>query len=407
MKILIISNLYPPHYIGGYELGCRDVVEGLKAHGHEIKVLTSTYGISKQDANNEIYRWLVLDLKWRNNKKSFHYLFNIFKKEIINQQAFKKILDIYKPDLVYIWNLSNISVSLVFIAEQLRLPVCYYIFDNWLSQWEYDGWYSLWNNHILKVIGKSGKKIINSFMKAVHLPPFFSFLNLRHVQFASQYLKELTLQSGKPVGGGEVIHWGIDTNKYIYRKAYNDIPKRLLYVGQIVPQKGVYTAIEALKLIVQKINTITLTIVGGSVIKGYEEQVHNFVHSLGLGNNVRFTGLISHENMPHIYNEHDILIFPSLWDEPFGITILEAMASGLVVVGTATGGSGEILQHEINALVFPKGDANACAAELLRLIEDPGLFNRLKQNAGNIVKEKFSFERTINRIEASLLDSLL
>jgi glycogen synthase len=43
MRVLVLSNFYPPHFIGGYELGCRDVVEGLKARGHDVRVLTSTY----------------------------------------------------------------------------------------------------------------------------------------------------------------------------------------------------------------------------------------------------------------------------------------------------------------------------------------------------------------------------
>src|SRR5437870_5404347 len=43
MKILVISNLYPPHYVGGYELHCEQITEGLRARGHEIQVLTSDY----------------------------------------------------------------------------------------------------------------------------------------------------------------------------------------------------------------------------------------------------------------------------------------------------------------------------------------------------------------------------
>ena len=405
MKFLVISNVYPPNFIGGYELGCQEVVEALKARGYEVKVLTSTYGLNTPENDDTVYRWLETDIAWK-NIRSYQYLLKVIKKEIINQKAFKKIVKLYKPDLVYMWNLSHISISLAFSAKKKKLPVSYFVFDDWLSLWDKDTWYSLWNQKILCFGWAFGKSVLNSFFAVLHLPQFLGSIDLSHVQFASHYLKQLTIKAGKPVRGGEVIHWGIDMNKYTFKKDYNNNPTRLLYVGQIIPHKGVLTAIEALKLIVQKYNTITLTIVGGSVIKGYEEQVHNFVHSLGLGNNIHFTGLISHENMPRIYNEHDILIFPSLWDEPFGITLLEAMASGLVVVGTATGGSGEILQHEINALIFPKGDANACAAELLRLIEDPDLFDRLKQNAGNIVKEKFCFEHTINRIEASLHDSL-
>ena len=58
MRILVISNFYPPHHIGGYELGCRDVVGELRARGHDVRVLTSTYGVTGREANEGIYRWL-------------------------------------------------------------------------------------------------------------------------------------------------------------------------------------------------------------------------------------------------------------------------------------------------------------------------------------------------------------
>ena len=405
MKILVISNVYPPYFIGGYELGCQEVVEALKARGHEVKVLTSSYGLNTIENDNTVYRWLETDLSWE-NIRSYKYIFKVTKKEIINQRVFKKIVKIHKPDVVYMWNLSHISISLAFLAKKMKLPVSYFVFDDWLSLWEQDTWYSLWNQKILRYVCGFCKRLLNSFFIVLRLPQFLGNIDLGNVQFASHYLKQLTLEAGKTVTREEIIYWGIDINDYTFRDKYNIMPKRLLYVGQIIPHKGVLTAVDALKFIVQKYDTITLTIVGGSVMKDYEEQVHKYVHSLGLENNIRFTGLISHENMPHIYNEHDILVFPSIWDEPFGITLLEAMASGLAIVGTATGGSAEILNDEINALVFPKENVQACANQILRLIEDPGLFNRLIENAHDSIKQKFSFANMMNKIEDALYDSL-
>src|SRR5579859_3736774 len=48
MKILVVTNLYPPHHVGGYELGCRDIVEQLRRRGHEVRVLTSTFRHANQ-----------------------------------------------------------------------------------------------------------------------------------------------------------------------------------------------------------------------------------------------------------------------------------------------------------------------------------------------------------------------
>ncbi|MFQ5772284.1 MAG: hypothetical protein ACE5HX_17245, partial [bacterium] len=83
MRILVISNLYPPYFVGGYELGCRDVVDGLKARGHHVKVLTSTYGVNKPEHDSEVYRWLQSDLGW--NTRSLTRFVKLLRKEVRNQ----------------------------------------------------------------------------------------------------------------------------------------------------------------------------------------------------------------------------------------------------------------------------------------------------------------------------------
>jgi glycosyltransferase involved in cell wall biosynthesis len=201
----------------------------------------------------------------------------------------------------------------------------------------------------------------------------------------------------------EVIPWGIDTRRFPFF-ARRRKPTRLLYVGQIMPHKGVNAAIEALKWIRVKkeCEMVRLTIAGGTILPDYETSLRKLVLELGLENHVHFTGFVPHEELPEIYRQHDILIFPSVWDEPFGIALLEAMSSGLAVVATATGGSAEIIKDEENAMVFPPGDAQACAHQIQRLSHDFTLFQRLVRAARRKVEEAFRFETTLDRIEDSL-----
>ena len=56
MRILVATNLYPPHYIGGYELRCRDIVEGLVKRGHDVYVLTSNYAVGRNVVEGNVYR---------------------------------------------------------------------------------------------------------------------------------------------------------------------------------------------------------------------------------------------------------------------------------------------------------------------------------------------------------------
>lgn len=405
MRILVVSNLYPPYYVGGYELGCRDVVEGLKACGHEVKVLTSTYGEGKADDDGDIYRWLQADLKWKKNEASS--FLKVLQKERNNQGDFKRLCDVFCPDVVYIWNLTHISISIAFIAQRLEVPLCYFVFDNWLLSWENDYWYSLWNRQSSGYMNKLGKALLRRLLGYLGLLPFSLSLDLNHVQFASHYLKKSASQAGRYLPGAKVIHAGIDAGQYPYKKVTHS-PRRLLYVGQIVSHKGVETAIRAVETLVHQHGpqSVTLTIVGGSIIPSYESHVRDLVSSLGLEDNISFTGTMPRESLPAVYQEHDILIFPSTWEEPFGLTLLEAMSSGLAIVGTGTGGSGEILQDGVNALLFPKEDAIACASQILSLLADPELFETIRQNGRRTVEQKFRFESMMEKIESSLHEAV-
>ena len=86
--------------------------------------------------------------------------------------------------------------------------------------------------------------------------------------------------------------------------------------------------------------------------------------------NVTATGWLTHEETRMLYGTADICVVPSLWREPFGLTALEAMASGLPVCASRTGGLADSVVHEQTGLLFPSGDARALAAALKRLLDD-------------------------------------
>ncbi|HEX8088025.1 MAG TPA: glycosyltransferase family 4 protein [Blastocatellia bacterium] len=402
MRILVISNFYPPHFIGGYELGCRDVVEELKARGHQVRVLTSMHGVGLPVEDGSVYRWLASDFDSEIPEGAYG-LVKLLRKESTNRRAFKRLCVEFGPDLIYAWNMTHISISVIFLARRMGLPICFYVSDHWLSRWESDSWYAQAKRARRRLLSRLAWQPIKLYLRARRLLPVAD-LDLSHVQFASMYLKQEAIELDKPVRQAEVIRWGIDTEKF----TYGDGPRgrgRLLYVGQIASHKGAHTAVEALKVMIEqgRHESTTLTIVGGPDYGGH---IHGLVSSLGLEQNVRFTGLMAREELPAVYRRHDVFIFPSVWEEPFSIALLEALASGLAVVATLTGGSPEILESEVNALTFMKEDASGCAAQVSRLLNDPELFERVRQNGRRIVEERFKFSSMVDEIERSL-NSLL
>lgn len=96
-----------------------------------------------------------------------------------------------------------------------------------------------------------------------------------------------------------------------------------------------------------------------------------------------------------------MLLFTSIWDEPFGRVLVEAMAAGLVVIGTGTGGSAEIMT-EANSLRFAPEDADGLAGQIYRAYSDPNLYMTLATAGQQHVLEQFNSARFVNGIEAFL-----
>lgn len=402
MRILVISNLYPPHYVGGYELGCRDVVDALRRRGHEMRVLTSSYGVAGMQRDGEVYRFLASELSWQSRASSAKYWLNLARKEWRNRAIFKRMVAEWRPDVVYIWNMRTISLALILLAQQLGLPLCAYISDDWLAK----------SDVIDRWLARSPQPLKRALKELLELPLTLAGLGLRQrtldlhtVQFTSQHLKQAALQVGKPVQSAEVIHWGVDINRFPNGARAQRSVWRLLYVGQVLPLKGVHTAVEACRLLYQRdgMRNFELTIVGGTSVPAYAAQLTAAIAEAGMEAIIRMTGPLSREQLPNIYQAHDLLIFPSIWDEPFSITLLEAMSSGLAIVGTNTGGSAEILRDGENALIFPKGDAPACAHRIRELLNDRELFERIRAQGRATIVQHFQIAQTIGQIERSLI----
>lgn len=405
MKVLTISNAYPPYYLGGYELGCRDVMEQLKARGHQVKVLTSTYGVSYPCTDGVVYRWLEF-MKLREENWAMNVA-NGIRRQLDHHRRMESLLDSWQPDVVYIWNLGGLSLDLPLVAQSRALPVCYFISDRWLERWDTSRWYRLWRDDSLPRIVRLSRALLRPIM--AHSGMILGApLDLRRVQFASNFLKESAIRAGKPVADADVIHWGVDLDKFAFREAAQP-PRKLLFAGRICPEKGILTAIEAMKVLIHEhgANSLRLTIIGGNSLKPeYCEEIKKLVTSLGLGSHVEFRGFLPRNDLPAVYKEHDIFVFPSQWEEPFSIAVLEAMASGLAVVGTATGGSPEIMRDGENSLLFPKGDAQSCARQIIRLVNDVSFYEQVRWGGRRTVEEKFQLGHTVSGIELSLWNAV-
>jgi glycosyltransferase involved in cell wall biosynthesis len=108
--------------------------------------------------------------------------------------------------------------------------------------------------------------------------------------------------------------------------------------------------------------------------------------------------------MPAILAEHEALILSSEYDEPLARSIQEAMALELLVIGTVTGGSGELLIHERTGLVFNPGDPKSLAEQIDRAARNPELVDELRKAGRKEIEGHFNIQRTVLEIEEYLMD---
>lgn len=168
-----------------------------------------------------------------------------------------------------------------------------------------------------------------------------------------------------------------------------DRDKNIVFIGRLVPEKGVQILIEALPLIQQAAGPARLIIAG----KGpYKTELVNLAHRVGVAEQVDFIGFVDDQKRNRILNEAAVTVFPSLY-EPFGIVALEAMAAGVPVVVSDTGGLHDVIEHGVDGYRTPPGDTYMLANYIVELINNPELAKQFTQRARRNLFVKFNWEQ--------------
>jgi glycosyltransferase involved in cell wall biosynthesis/SAM-dependent methyltransferase len=179
---------------------------------------------------------------------------------------------------------------------------------------------------------------------------------------------------------------------------------RLLVAGRIVNFKGVHTALEALPAIVQGVPhlDVQLTIVGDAQDVSYLERLRQIVDDRRLGERVHFILPKTEEQLFTLFQQHDLYLFPSLF-EPFALTLILALEAGIPTVASAVGGNVDIITDHRTGLLFPAGDSAALAEAVIELASNSSLRQRLSDNARSSA-ETFTVNAMMDHIEKSLQD---
>jgi glycosyltransferase involved in cell wall biosynthesis len=179
-------------------------------------------------------------------------------------------------------------------------------------------------------------------------------------------------------------------------KKYSD--KIIINVSRLVKQKGHKILIEAAsKVVMKQPNTIFL-VVGDGPLKG---QLEKQINELNLTDNVFLLG--ERRDVWSLLNIADIFALPTSGWEGLGLSLVEAMAMGLPLVGSRLGGIPEVIENDLNGFLVPPNDSGQLANALIRLLDNKNLAQKMGESSKKIYQEKFSLEHMIKTVEEDYL----
>jgi glycosyltransferase involved in cell wall biosynthesis len=179
----------------------------------------------------------------------------------------------------------------------------------------------------------------------------------------------------------------------------------LLHPARLLPWKGVHVSVQALALLRDRRIDALLLITDtqriadwDSELDSYRIRIQALIRELDLEKRVHFVAS-SYQDMPSLYHEADIVLYPTVGDEPFGLVPLESMASGRPIVATASGGIAETVVDGKTGFVVPREDAAAVATRIAELITNPRHARQMGDLGRRHVVEQFDLRSFAKRLD--------
>lgn len=169
----------------------------------------------------------------------------------------------------------------------------------------------------------------------------------------------------------------------------------IVQVSWIIPEKGITDLLAAVRLVVEKNEKVHLVLAGEG---NYRAEFTAKANELGLHGHVTWTGLVNDPFSEGVYDAADIVCQVSRWQEAFGQTIAEAMASSKPVIGTRVGGIPELIEEGESGYVVEARDVQAIADKILLLINDRDLRERMGQRGYEIARARFDLRENVKRV---------
>jgi len=346
-------------------------------HGYCDNNIQRRYIISEKKENKNI-RVVTVKYKSLGRLSYLMFLYSVL-------YAFKKIKNEFKPDIIHAHTFLS-GLPAIILGKLYKLPVVIsehvfaekHVYSTSLTQ------------KVIGVLRRTLARLVLNEAGVITVPSYFLRRYLRSIGVVRR------IELLPNIVDTSIFHF----RNYNYKNEKNI--KKILYVGNIHPIKGIFYLLYALKEISRRRSDFMLDIIGDGPIKN---ECMKLVGNLNITDKVIFHGLKPREEIAKYMKECDFLVLPSLW-ESFGIVLAEAMACGKPVVTTLSGGQREFISKNWGILI-PSGDSAALAKAIEYMLDHCDKFPSRK--ISRYVELKFSYEvvsSILNNIYLKMLEEV-
>lgn len=236
---------------------------------------------------------------------------------------------------------------------------------------------------LLKLVVNADRLLIHGVTLSMGWPAFFrpSITAVIHHGFLNSaqrfsWLRKIFLKGVSNVAISQAVAAGLPGQVTCISNPYDAAtfrlwpverrPDSLIFVGRLVPEKGLHVLVKALALLKRDGFCYPLTVLGDGP---YRNEIQSLIEANGLGDQINMMGVVVGKPLAELMNAHQLAVIPSVWSEPFGLVALEAIACGCEVIGTDQGGLPEAIGP--CGTVVPNGDTEALASAIRCTLTKP------------------------------------
>jgi len=400
MKILFLSDDFPPSSFGGAGVVAHELAVGLYKMGHEIFVITTTRNkLEEGKSNLDGLKIFKIYSRYNPRWQSWLGTYNPF---VVSR--FKKIIKGVCPDVVHAHNIHYyLSYYSLKLAKKYSKAVFLTVHD--VMPINFGKLLPKTDKYIYKI--STAEQIANAGKR---YNPFRNLLIRHYLKYVdkiftvSNSLKKILEING--IGNTETIYNGIDVGEWEmnreeidkFKQKYNPNKKTvIIFSARLIEAKGGDQLMQALALVNNSFPDFILLVVGKEW--AYTEKIKKMSQNLNIGEKVIFTGYLEEYELKLAYNATDISVFPSLCFESFGMGNLGAMACKKPAISSHFGGPSEVVVDGETGYLINPNNVKLMAEKILDLLENPEKAIKFGKTGYIRARDKFSLT---NQVEETL-----